>query len=117
MLDKYLSHIPVTADADFVSISSQKLTFNSTVMRVPLTLKIITDHVVEDTETLLACLILEGSSHRSVIELNPNSTDITIIDSHSKQQALFKTKFTCHIYLNVLTLYDTLSINYARFIV
>ena len=88
MLDKSLSHIPATAGADFLPISSKKLTFDSTVVSVPLILNITLDQVLEDTEGFSASLTLEDSSHRGVIELNPNSTDITIIDSNSEHHVV-----------------------------
>ena len=114
MQDKFLSHLPATAFTDYVPILSQKLTFNSTLTCVPLTLEIIADQAVENTESLSASLMLEDSLQRSVIELNPNSTNITIIDSHSEHHSWFNTKFACCIYLDVKTLYATLSIDYVR---
>ena len=111
MLDKLLCHLPATAGADFVPILSQKLTFNSRVTHVPLTLKITNDQIVEDTESFSAHLMLEDNSHRGVIELNPNSTDVTITDSSSEDHAWFKTKVTYLIYMNVKTLYATPSID------
>ena len=88
--------------ADFVPIISRRLTFSSTVMRVPLTLDIIVDQLVEPDETLSASLILEDRSLSSVIELTLMSTYITITDNRSEQHTSFKTKFTFHIYLDVM---------------
>ena len=114
MLDKLSSHLPPTAGADFVPILSQMLTFDSTVTSIALTLNITADQVVEDTESLSASLMLEDSSQGSVIQLDPASTAITITDNNSEHYASFKTNFTCSIYLNVKTLYATLSIDYFR---
>ena len=115
ILDKLLSYIPATAGADFVPILSRKLTFNSTVTSVSLTLNITTDKIVEDTESLSASLTLEDNSLRSVTELNPNSTDITITDSTSEHNVSFHTKFSYCIYLDLMNLYVTLRIDCLRF--
>ena len=70
------------AGADYASILSQVLTFNSTVMLLPITLHIVVDQLVEHNETLSAILELENGLHR--VELSPILTNITIDDSDSK---------------------------------
>ena len=71
-----------TAGADYTSILSQVLTFNSTVTLLPLTLYITVDQLVENNETLSAILELEDSSDQ--VQLRPVSTNITITDSDSE---------------------------------
>ena len=70
------------AGADYTSILSQVLTFNSTITLLPITLRISVDQLVEQNETLSAVLELQKSLDR--VHLSPVFTNITIADSDSK---------------------------------
>ena len=92
MLKELFIFLSSAAGADYTFQYPPLLTFSKTVKNASLTLDIIDDQFLEDNETLSVHLTLLDSADLGAVRLAPFRTNITIIDTDSKQHFLLTKK-------------------------
>lgn len=80
-----------TAPRDYRSVVNQILTFSPTTSRIPVTVVIEDDDVIESLENFFATLTLFRSPPGSDVELNPTEAEISITDNEGKPVSKFHT--------------------------